>query len=762
MSRSRGVLAIFVLSGAAGLVYEVVWARELVLVFGNTTQAVSAILTGFFGGMAVGSVLGGRLADRVRNRLRLYGILEVVLAGVAAVTPLLLLSGVREVYRSAFGTLEGSPTELALVRLGLSLLALGPATILMGATLPTLTRHLSLSLEAVGGHFARLYSANTFGALAGAALAGFVLIELMGLTGALLVGVGCSLLAGIAALMLAAGAATRGPSTVDVAATLRGALTRQPGLPKAAVLGVAFVSGLTSLGYQVLWTRLLSYGTGGSSYVFTTILILFLSGIAIGAFAHGTGLGRRFHPVLLLGASQALIAVLALAGLTLVGSSSAPALLRVGVILPATLVLGFALPIAAGLAPSADHTVGSDTGLLLGANTTGTVIGTFLIPFFLVPAIGSPHAVVLLAGLNAATAAGLALLARRPSAQPVRGKGLVVALGVLVLVVALVAPIIDPAYITDRVGVAVASQGQLFATREDEIASVVSGEVDGQPQLWVNGTSMTLLTVDTHLIPLLPIMARPDSRTALVIAFGMGTSYRTALRAGLTVRAAELVPSVPSMFGFYYPDASSVLRNPHGEISITDGRNEVELTTRKFDIIVADPPPPITSAGTGVLYSVEFYRACARDLTNGGLMLQWMPYDQSIDEFKAHMRTFNSVFPHVAYLLSPARHGVYMLGSAGEVQITAAGIRDVLSRRGVLADIEGAFDSPHLGVDGWVHRIASAIWAQDDRAGAFAGSGDIISDDRPRTEYYILRSRFGPKSPQMRPESLKAAIRAQP
>jgi spermidine synthase len=756
MPRSRIVLGIFFISGAAGLVYEVVWARELVLVFGNTTQAVSAILTAFFGGMAAGSVIGGRLADRVRNRLRLYGVLEIAVAGAAVLTPL-LLTAVRELYHSAFAGLQDSPPELALLRFGLSLMALGPATVLMGATLPTLTRHLSESRFAVRHQFARLYSANTFGALAGTALSGFVLIELFGLSVTLFVGAAASLAAGLAALWLAAHRPTseRAREPVEVAEP-----APKASVPKLAILGVVFVSGLTSLGYQVLWTRLLSYGTGASSYVFTIILILFLSGIALGALAQAIGLGRAGNAVVLLALSQVLVAALALAGLTLVGTSTAPALARIAVILPATMVLGFGLPLAAGLTPSADRTVGADTGLLLGANTVGTVMGSFAVPFWLVPAIGSPHAVVLLAALNAATAVGLLVYVHPVAETRIRGRSATVGTASAVLVVALVAPILDPGYIADRVAAMVSDQGRLLGAREDEIASVVAGNVDGKLQLWVNGTSMTTLTVDTHLIALLPLMTRPASRTELVIAFGMGTTYRTALAAGLDVRGAELVPSVPGMFGFFYSDGPSVLRDPRGSLAITDGRNEVELTSQRFDAIVADPPPPITSAGTGVLYSIEFYRACARDLTDGGVMLQWMPYGQSVDEFRAHMRTFNAVFSHVSYLLSPAQHGVLMLGSGGRLDITDANIRRVLARPGILQDLADAPDSPPLSIDGWVRLIQGLEWTNDDEARGFAGIGDIISDDRPRTEYFILRSAFGPNSPHMGPETLRAALEA--
>src|SRR6478735_6115233 len=197
------VLAIFLLSGAAGLIYEIVWSRQLVLVFGNTTQAVSAILTGFFGGMAIGAAVGGRSADRVRSPLRLYGILELVLVLVVLVTPI-SFGLIREVYRGIYPSLEGSPTLLAIVRLGLAVLALAPATVLMGATFPSLTRYLART-SALSRAFGRLYAANTIGAIIGTLAAGLVLIELLGLSGALEAGAACSAVAGVTSLFLSRG-----------------------------------------------------------------------------------------------------------------------------------------------------------------------------------------------------------------------------------------------------------------------------------------------------------------------------------------------------------------------------------------------------------------------------------------------------------------------------------------------------------------------------------------------------------------------------
>ena len=195
------ILLIFLLSGAAGLVYEVVWARQLVLVFGNTTQAVSAILTGYFGGLALGSFFGGRIADRMRRPLRLYGFLELLLVVIVLLTPLLFRS-LDDLYRPLFAGLSDSPTILQLVRYGLALLALAPATILMGATLPTLARYLARRRSELGSSFGRLYAANTIGAIAGTLVAGLVLIELLGLTATLVVGAIGSATAGLSALAI--------------------------------------------------------------------------------------------------------------------------------------------------------------------------------------------------------------------------------------------------------------------------------------------------------------------------------------------------------------------------------------------------------------------------------------------------------------------------------------------------------------------------------------------------------------------------------
>ncbi len=750
MPDRRGlVLAIFILSGAAGLVYEIVWSRQLVLVFGNTTQAVSAILTGFFGGMAIGATLGGRVADRVRSPLRLYGLLELALVVIVLVTPL-TFQLINEAYRGIYPALEGTPF-LALARLVLAVIALAPATIMMGATFPALVRHFARS-TALSQAFGRLYSANTLGAVAGTLLAGLVLIELAGLTGALRIGALMSGIAGVVALWLARDDVTE-PATAWTAVRDRPEPARAPStLPNRIVwlpLVVAFVSGLTSLGYQVTWTRLLTSGTGGLTYVFTVILALFLVGIALGASTYNAIRPRIKDPVRVLAIAQIAVAVLSVAGLILVISQprsldAAHPLESVGAlfgaailtVLPVTVVMGIAFPTASALLRDDQGSAGSESGLLLGTNTAGAIIGSLVIPFVFMPTIGSPSIVVVLALINAALGVGLALWSR--PRRPVLAASGVVAAVLIVVLAALPGLVVQPNEAR------MADQGwPLFESREDEIASVQAGQGGPTAQLWVAGTSMTLLTVDAKLMPILPLMARPASQRALVVAFGMGTAFRTALIAGLRTDTVELVPSVPKMFGHYYPDAEKVLADPNGRVVIADGRNHLELVDERFDIIVTDPPPPIQSSGVSVISSLEYYEVGRDHLTDGGVMMQWTPYGTTEADLKEHIRTFATVYPHVIAVRGFAGYGFYMLGSMQPISLDPAAIGSVLERPGVLEDVSGAFDSPVSTVTDWVDLIRERTWLVGDEVRSYAGMGPLITDDAPRPEYFLLRELNG-------------------
>jgi spermidine synthase len=772
------VLLIFLLSGIAGLIYEVVWARELVLVFGNTTQAISAILTGFFAGMAVGSVLGGRLADRVRNPLRMYAILELLVVVVVLLTPA-TFRGLHEVYRGAFGSLEQNTMALALVRFALAIAALGPATVMMGATLPTLSRYLVRDHNMMGHEFGSLYTVNTLGAIIGTLASGLVLIELIGLTETLLVGVCFSGMAGLAALVLSfrtrpAASTAEAPVTaapvapaspLETVRTTVEAVAAHTARPRLALM-LAFVSGLTSLGYQNLWTRILSSGTGGSSYIFTAILALFLTGITVGAFVYARFLSRTKHPVALLGVAELALAVVVLGGLGFETKFFANMSFNrdlIIVVLPATLVMGVVFPMTSMLATDSDDRVGTSAGMLLGANTLGAIVGTFVVPFFLMPALTSGRSVVLIALINAVM--GLILLwEARSLSLPLRRAGGALSGAVAAAAIALI--VVPNNLVADpNINVMGRSHGTVLQVAEDNVAAVQAVRMQDAAQtlrLFVGGYSMTGITADTRMMAHLPLMVRPDAKSMCVIAFGMGSSYRSALMDGLRVEAVELVPSVPGMMGDFFPDASAVESNPDGQILIADGRNHVDLTTHSYDLLIVDPPPPMNGSGTAVLFSQEFYQSAKARLNPGGVMMQWEFRGQTIDEMRSHVKTYASVFKHVVLVFGAASstYGVMMLGSDDPIDITAAGIQSVLSKPGVVNDLSSAPDSP-AGVTtpaAWQQQILGNIWLTGSDVDKFAAGGTLITDDRPYTEYDLLRHLFGPKSPTATRENLLLAM----
>jgi spermidine synthase len=191
-------------------------------------------------------------------------------------------------------------------------------------------------------------------------------------------------------------------------------------------------------------------------------------------------------------------------------------------------------------------------------------------------------------------------------------------------------------------------------------------------------------------------------------------------------------------------------------VIVADGRNHVELTDRRYDIIVTDPPPPIESSGVSVIASREYYAQGRDHLNPGGVMMQWVPFGQSLDEFKAHVRTFHEEFAHVILAFGPGGYGLYMLGSEQPIAFEDETVRTVLRRPGILADISSAFDSRESTEDGWVAKIRSLVFLTDAAVGEFAGSGPLITDDRPLPEYFFLRQTYGPESPPMDATVLRA------
>ena len=430
-------LICFLASGTSGLVYQVVWMRELTLVFGATTLAVSTVLAVFMGGLAFGSLTGGRWADRAKRPLRLYAWLELAIGLYGLAIPF-LFSLLPTIYQPLWRTAGLSFFTLSLVRFVLAGLVLAIPTVLMGATLPVLSRVVARRAEAVGRDVGMLYTVNTVGAVIGASLAGLFLIPSIGMAGTTAVAAILNLVAGAVAYAMDRRQTLEPEVASDgaVEAPRSQVLTRPASIALFAAFGV---SGIAALVYEVAWTRALSLVLGSSVYAFTIMLTTFLVGLALGAGLGAWLADRVRRPLLVLSIVEGAVGISAFAGLFLIRElpyvflvlhrqfEASPAALLLGtrllvaalVMLVPTTLLGAVFPLAVRAAAGRVNAIGRTVGALYSVNTLGAIAGAFASGFLLIPWLGVEGSLVAAIVLNFVAAAALAFTSV-PASRAVR------------------------------------------------------------------------------------------------------------------------------------------------------------------------------------------------------------------------------------------------------------------------------------------------------------------------------------------------------
>lgn len=682
------VSLLFFLSGAAGLIYQIVWMRMLLLSFGATITTVVAVVSVFMAGLAMGSWLVSRIPKRLLS-IRSWAILEICIGISTAFSPVMYLMIV-------------------------------PATIAMGATLPILIHAAS---EAYGNSKDKttslLYGVNTLGAIFGTLLSAYIFIELMGLRQTVWTASAVNIAIGIAAFFIfpkKGGVAGKTPNVAPITI-----VSRQE---TRLMLLVFAVSGLISLSYEILWTRMLTPISGTFIYAFAFILGLYLVGIAAGSFL-APFLSRRIHPSMLLAFAQVLIGMGAFASLVVASSYlTLPIIItQIGVILPATIGMGMTFPIVTRAV--------SDIAKSYTVNTIGSFLGPWVAAFVLLPIFGTQTSILLLAAVNMTLAAFLVKKFARMS--------------LLLVSVLFVLLSTNKKLLTERTIAGYINRfsngNYQWSYLEDKAAAVLGFKKSDASDygLLVDGVGMSVLVDETKLMAHVPLLVHPNPKRFLVIAFGMGTTFRSGLTYDIPVDAVELVPSVPKMFPIFFADAKTVTDNPNGNIIIDDGRNYVRTTREKYDAITIDPPPPVNSAGTTVLYSREFYQHAKKILNPGGMVSQWFFYGTSEDDYRMLLKSFVDEFPYVLAFRSPRNLGLYLLGSESPIAMNKQAIRTKLADNPkILADLNewGQWDSENL----------ISLYATD-RQKLLEITKDAlpVTDDHPRTEYFLLRHTFTPK-----------------
>jgi spermidine synthase len=665
--------AAFFLSGAAGLMHEVVWTRLLGHVFGTSSLAVSTVLAAFMGGLALGSWWIGSRSARLGDQRRAYALLELGVGAFALLVPV-LLGAVTPLYGWLWRRFHPSFAAFSVLRFLVAGTILLAPTVLMGATLPVLADYVAQRGRRLAP--AWLYTVNLVGAVLGVVAAGFVLMPAIGVWGT--IAAAAALNVGVGAAVLALPAVPAEP------------VPRRLGVPAASrlLLVAAFLSGLVSLVTQVTWTRVLLLVVGSTTHAFSSVLVVYLVALGAGSW-WATRRGGRVRTVApdlaamhLLAALFMLVAIYSvnrLPGwyLALYGwwspEASAGVALRAVVTAFAILFLpvfaaGTILPLAmVGVLPPDARGTGPAVGRIYAVNTLGAIAGAVLAGFVLVPLLGTQGTLV---GVTLAlTAMGLVFALRGPGPRWRAATALAVA--VLVVLGVLWRPewnhgrlqtgVFEAAAQAGMVGVAPEQLDaglNVLYQREGTTASVmvVQGErlvkalrVDAR----VNASDEPGDMATQTLVAQIPLLLAPAAHDALVVGWGSGVSVGSVMQWPVEhVTAVELEPAVVEASQHFLHVNHNPLADPRLRLYEDDARHILLASDDTYDVIVSEPSHPWV-AGVGNLFTQDFYRLAARRLRPDGVFAQWVQsYEISFDVYRSLLATFQSVFPETLVFVS--------------------------------------------------------------------------------------------------------------
>jgi spermidine synthase len=767
---------LFLFSGATGLVYELVWTRDLYQFFGSTIHSITTVVAAYMGGLGLGAYVLGRFADRTTNPARLYGLLEIGI-GIFGLASAWVLHLVGLSYLGVARVLAPGLWLGSAIKFVFAFSVLLVPTFLMGGTLPVLTRAFAgAGLSQFRRHLALFYGLNTLGGVVGCALAGYVLIEYVGLKGTLF-GVGVlNLLLGGAALLLARGGVTEEvESPEEGTETPESTIEPADGRTRRLALALIAVTAFASLLYEIAWTRVLVLVVGSSTYAFTTILAAFLAGIGLGSlFAVGRGRPAR---ELLLGAAfvQAGIAVMAallfpffrglpvyivatmqVGFLSAVDLLSLHALAVIVVVLPAAFGMGLSFPILAELAAGREGGTGSEAGRAYFANTIGSIAGSVLTGFVLIHLLGSERTLVVGVIVNAVAAAVIVwwlVRGRAAAGVPAAVERIPLLLGVLALVIAFATP--GWSHRTLDRGPSIYGRGRMGRSELDNYLRGVGAEQlsfeegwNAAVSVWRNGLATWLKTngksdassvadMNTQvLVGLLPAMAHPQPRRAFVVGFGSGVTTRTLADVpGMErVDVAEIERAVLRASRLFDGVNRDVLADPKVHVIEDDARSALQLAREPYDLVVSEPSNPWI-AGIASLFTADYFRVVASRLKPDGIFAQWLQtYRVPPALVAVVVANVRAVFPHVeVWYANPS--DLIIVASRGPIRWSASRVAEIVEGPGPLQQAL----RDHLLIDRPSQLLGHYLLGDRGSALLAQGAGFTHSDDRPALEFVAAR-----------------------
>lgn len=773
MRLRRLFLVAYLASGAAGLLYEVAWARLLTLYLGHGIAAVSTVLAAFMGGLAAGAAVGGRVAPRLTasRALRVYAVLEAAVGALALALPVTLGAGqplLARVYNSA------GPDSLAfgLARVAACVLIVALPAVLMGATFPLAVRWYSRNPDLAGREAGGLYATNTVGACAGATLTGFVLLPLLGLRLTTIAGLVLNVTAAALAWWIAgfpiedAGPVpTRPRARAHATTPTQSTMVSAPATARLMLAAGALVlSGFVALTYEVTFTRLLALIIGPTTYAFALLLGAFIGGLAMGAAA-GARWATIRNPLAAVGLT---LLVTALGGLLVAGlagdlpllvaqlvaqpgwSFSAlvwfEAVILVALLLPATFALGAAFPFAVAAAAGPTRSVARDAAIVYSANTLGAIAGALASGFVLVPALGLRTSILTVA--LAAAGGGLLVVVAARASRAQRLLALALAASTAVAVWSLpawnrallssgaykYAPYLSGADMQTAL-----EAGSILYYAEGATGTVTVRQSGGTLSLAIDGkidasNAGDMLT--QKLLAHVPLLLHASPRTVGIIGLGSGVTLGAALRHPVErADAIEISPEVVQASRFFAKDNGGALGDGRTRLILGDARAHLSLGRDRYDVIISEPSNP-WMAGVASLFTREFFEVLRGRLEPGGVLCQWAhTYDISDADLRSIAATFLSVFPQ----------GMLWLVGDGDVLLVAGQEPpDILLAR-VLASWQRpgvAGDLASVGVRSPFALLSQFVASGQDLRDLSVGAA-LQTDDRMALEFSAPREIYG-------------------
>ncbi len=766
-------MAAFFFSGACGLSYEMIWMRKLGLILGTTIYGVSAVLSAFMAGLALGSYLAGILADKLGNEtrlVRLYGLLELII-GLYALLSLLLLDLLDQVYFSlASYDNSGSASSIAL-KFIVAVLVLLPPTTCMGATLPLLCKYLARRKEMLKEKLGRLYGINTVGAVTGTALTGLLLIYLWGMIGALLATAIVNVI--IAAIILLSFSSQKSHGLMQEKADMPEIDPIDLGLDKSArrLALIAFIlSGFASFYLEVIWTKGLHLVIGSTVYAITLMLVTFLLGIGLGSLV----LARmridwalpRNNPMVVLGTINlmcgmaVLFSVLMLGRLPLLfielyglfaGSFGVilviELLLCILIMLPATLLMGAAFPLVGMIYVDTESRTGKGVGIIYSLNTVAAIAGALFGAFVGIRLLGIRGSLLFISGIYALY--GFFLMIKY---SPKRGLRTVLTSLLLALLLAFfyikVAPwdkmvMSSGAYVyADSLIEGFSPNSKVIFYHESPYSVVsilqrgdvrslrINGKTDGS-----DGEDM----VTQVLLAQLPLLFHPQPKSVFVLGLGTGVTCGSAFTHPIEqLTCAEIDPGVVEAARLFSHVNNRALDDSRMRLVVDDARTYLNATQTSYDVIISEPSNPWIS-GVSNLFTIEQYRLFDQRLNQGGYICQWVHlYYLSMRDLRCILRTFKEVFPH-CYIFEGSVGDILLVGQKSDQPGGALPVLDLDRITERIKKHKIADDLKRIGMvdyEGIVNRLTLALADLD------LSLASINSDDHPIIEYSSPHSIF--------------------